>query len=61
MRWQAADKSPGFYDIKEGVRMRSSTDPNFQIEWDSFVNVTRHDTHMEVRKRNIMHTVRING
>jgi hypothetical protein len=47
LRFQAADKNPGFYDIKDGIRIRSSKDSNFRPDWDSF-NVSRHDTHVEV-------------
>jgi len=42
LRWQRADRDVGFYDLKQGVRMRSSTDPNLVIDWDSFNAVTRH-------------------
>lgn len=48
LRFQRADKNPGFYDVKSGVKMRSSSDPDFQPDWDSFVDVSRHDTHLEV-------------
>jgi hypothetical protein len=48
-RWQTADKDPGFYDIKEGVRMRSATDPNYEINWDQFDKVDRHKISAQVR------------
>lgn len=41
LRWQRADKSVGFYGLKDGVRMRSSTDPNHKIDWDTFNGVDR--------------------
>jgi len=47
LRWQRADHDVGFYDLKQGVRMRSSTDPNLVIDWDSFNAVTRHDRHKQ--------------
>jgi len=47
LRWQRADRDPGFYDLKEGVRMRSSTDPNFVIDWESFNAVSRHSRHRQ--------------
>jgi ectoine hydroxylase-related dioxygenase (phytanoyl-CoA dioxygenase family) len=47
LRWQRADKNPGFYDIKPAVQMRSSSDENFTIDWDSFINMSRHDTHQQ--------------
>jgi len=43
MRWQRADRDAGFYDLKQGVRLRSSTDPNFAIDWTSFEAVNRHE------------------
>jgi len=43
MRWQRADRDAGFYDLKQCVRMRSSTDPNFVIDWKSFEVVNRHE------------------
>jgi len=47
LRWQRADRDVGFYGLKHGVRLRSSTDPNLVIEWDSFNAVMRHDRHKE--------------
>jgi hypothetical protein len=41
LRWQRPDKSVGFYDLKQGVLMRTKDDPNLQIDWDSFDNVDR--------------------
>ena len=40
-RWQRADRDVGFYDLKQGVKMRSSTDPNLVIDWESFNAVNR--------------------
>ena len=48
LRWQRADRDVGFYDLKQGVRMRSSTDADLAIDWDSFNAVTRHDRHKQV-------------
>ena len=47
LRWQRADRDVGFYDLKQGVRLRSSTDPNLVIDWDSFNAVVRHDRHKQ--------------
>jgi len=41
LRWQRADKNVAFYDLKQGVRMRSSTDPNIVIDWDTFIAANR--------------------
>jgi len=43
LRWQRADCDVGFYDLKQGVRMRSSTDPNLVIDWEYFNAISRHD------------------
>jgi len=42
-RWQKASESIGYYGLKDGVLLRSSTDPNFKIDWESFDSVDRHD------------------
>jgi hypothetical protein len=48
-RWQSADVMDGcFYGLKDCVRMRSSTDPDFRIDWDSFNNVNRNVKQQEV-------------
>jgi len=47
-RWQRADRSVGFYDLKQGVRLRSSTDPNLVIDWESFNKVDRANAAAEV-------------
>ena len=47
MRWQRADRDVGFYDLKQGIRMRSSTDPNFVIDWKSWEAVNRHERRKE--------------
>lgn len=43
LRWQRADKPPGFSG-KDGIRLRSSTDPNLVIDWDSYLNVNKRHT-----------------
>jgi len=48
LRWQPADRDVGFYDMKQGVRMRSSTNPNLVIDWDSFNAVDRNVLPKEV-------------
>jgi len=47
-RWQKAGESAGYYGLKEGVRMRSSTDLNYEIDWERFDEVDRHDPHSKV-------------
>ena len=39
LRWQNPNQPFGFYGLKKGVVMRSSTGPNLEIDWDSFDNV----------------------
>ena len=41
LRWQRSDRPMGFYGYVDGVRMRDSTDSNFQINWGSFDSNTR--------------------
>eukprot|EP00914_Ancora_sagittata_P010939 GHVO01021381.1.p1 GENE.GHVO01021381.1~~GHVO01021381.1.p1 ORF type:complete len:364 (+),score=40.16 GHVO01021381.1:127-1218(+) len=43
LRWQKSDQPVGFYDLNEGVQMSSSQDANFRINWDSFLNIKRHE------------------
>jgi len=43
LRWQKASEAVGFYGLKEGVRMRSSTDPNLKIDWESYDTIDRHN------------------
>lgn len=47
LRWQDANKMVGFFGLKDGVRMRSSTDPNFKIDWEQFDAVSRHEKQFE--------------
>ncbi|XP_041352957.1 1-deoxypentalenic acid 11-beta-hydroxylase-like [Gigantopelta aegis] len=42
LRWQTPDKNVGFYDLKPGLLMQSSKDPDFKIDWDSFNKIDRH-------------------
>ncbi|XP_071801414.1 uncharacterized protein [Asterias amurensis] len=42
LRWQRPDKPNGFYGIKDSVLMRSSTDPNHLVDFESFDKVDRH-------------------
>lgn len=42
LRWQQPGKSVGFYDMKDGVLMRTRDNPDLKIDWDSFDNVDRH-------------------
>jgi len=47
-RWQKAGDPVGYYGLKEGLRMRSSTDPNLKIDWERFEAVDRHDPNAQV-------------
>ena len=40
LRWQRADQPIGFYDLKEGVLLRSA-DPNHKIDWKTFNAIDR--------------------
>ena len=46
LRWNRAQDPTGFYGIKDGIRMRSSKNPNnYEIteeDWDAFDGVSRH-------------------
>ncbi|XP_022094672.1 phytanoyl-CoA dioxygenase-like isoform X2 [Acanthaster planci] len=42
LRWQRPDKPNGFYGIKDSVLMRTSKDPNYTIDFESFNKVDRH-------------------
>lgn len=46
-RWQDAKKPVGFYGLKNGVVMRSSSDSGHKIDWDGFDAVNRHDKQCE--------------
>ena len=48
LRWQKAGDSIGYYGLKDGVRMRSSADPDFKIDWETFDAVDRHDPNAKV-------------
>lgn len=41
LRWQRPDKPYGLWGMKNGVVMRSSSDKNVNIDWESFVAVDR--------------------
>lgn len=36
LRWQHPDLPNGFYGLKDVIRMASSTDPHFQVNWDDW-------------------------
>jgi hypothetical protein len=46
-RWQAAEHDSCFHGLKQCIRMRSSTDPNLVIDFDSFDSVDRHKKALE--------------
>lgn len=47
LRWQRPSQPVGFYGLKEGILMRTSKDPNYQIDWESFNKVDRHQKQRE--------------
>ncbi|XP_069117184.1 phytanoyl-CoA dioxygenase domain-containing protein 1 homolog isoform X1 [Argopecten irradians] len=47
LRWQKPSLPFGFYNMKEGVLMRTSNDPNYEVKWDLFEGVDRHDKQRE--------------
>ena len=56
LRWQRVDKPVGFFGLKEGVQMRSSTDPNFKINWEGFNALDRHEEAAKHLDRVTYHT-----
>ena len=47
LRWQRPSDPIGFYDLKDGVLLRSSKDPNMKINWEPFDSVNRHDVQIK--------------
>ena len=41
LRWQKPDHNVGLWDLKEGVLLRSSKDPDMKINWEAFDSVDR--------------------
>jgi hypothetical protein len=52
-RWMSADAPDCYWGLKDPVRMRSSTDSNFQIDWDSFDAVDRVVKQFEAMKQEV--------
>ena len=53
LRWQRPDKPVGFYDLKDGVLMRTKEKPDMVVDWDSFDSVDRHTAAVaEMKKDN---------
>ena len=46
LRWQRADQKPGFYGIKDTIKLRSA-EPNFKIDWEPFDSVDRNKKQAE--------------
>ncbi|XP_069117187.1 phytanoyl-CoA dioxygenase domain-containing protein 1 homolog [Argopecten irradians] len=42
LRWQNPDQPFGFYDLKQGVLMRTAKDPNFKMSWEVFDSLVRY-------------------
>ncbi|KAJ7374243.1 hypothetical protein OS493_007322 [Desmophyllum pertusum] len=41
LRWQNPDKPNGFYGLKENILLRTSTDPNYTVDWAEFASRDR--------------------
>ncbi|XP_060071963.1 uncharacterized protein LOC132551834 [Ylistrum balloti] len=52
LRWQKPDLPFGFYDLKQGVLMRTAKDPNFKMSWDVFDSTVRHSLLREATVEN---------
>ena len=61
LRWQRVDKPVGFFGLKEGVQMRSSTDPNFKINWEGFNALDRHEEAAKHLDRVTNYVIRLFG
>ncbi|KAK7104220.1 phytanoyl-CoA dioxygenase domain-containing protein 1-like [Littorina saxatilis] len=42
LRWQRPDHSVGFYELKDGILMRTKENPDMKVDWDAFDSVDRH-------------------
>ncbi|XP_048585693.1 phytanoyl-CoA dioxygenase-like [Nematostella vectensis] len=42
LRWLRPDKPNGFYGLKDNILMRTSKDPNFKPDFESFAKMDRH-------------------
>ena len=51
LRWQRPDKSVGFYDLNEGVLMRTKEQPDLKINWDTFTKIERHIAFVDKLKK----------
>ena len=50
LRWQRPSEPVGFYGLKQGILMRTSKDPNYKIDWESFNKIDRHQKQKEATK-----------
>ncbi|GAB1607425.1 uncharacterized protein LOC115228194 [Argonauta hians] len=41
LRWQSPNEKWGFYDLQEGILMRSKHQPDMKPDWDKFLSVDR--------------------
>ncbi|XP_073241055.1 uncharacterized protein [Porites lutea] len=41
LRWQRPDKPNGFYGLKENILLRTSSDPNYLVDWAEFASRDR--------------------
>ena len=42
LRWQRLDEPTGFYGLKQGVQLASSSSPDLRIDWEEFDSKDRH-------------------
>ncbi|XP_071162484.1 1-deoxypentalenic acid 11-beta-hydroxylase-like [Mytilus edulis] len=52
LRWQRPSEPVGFYGLKDGILMRTSKDPNYKIDWESFNKIDRHQVQKESIEEN---------
>lgn len=50
LRWQKPTLPFGFYGMKEGVIFRKADDPNYEVDWDTFEGIDRHEKQREAVK-----------
>jgi len=47
LRWQTPDEPYGLFNLKPGIVMRSSKDPNLKPDWETFCSIDRTQAQME--------------
>ena len=57
LRWQSPDAPWGFYNIQEGLLLRSAKNPNLTIDWDKFLKVDRKEIWKQRYMKNVIFLV----